>query len=69
MLTEDALKVFGTKAAIAEVLACSPSAVSQWGEMVPPLSAAKLAKLSKGKLTFDPDRYEDWNKPHRSAAH
>jgi hypothetical protein len=68
MFTEDAVKVFGSKAAIAEVLDCSASAVSQWGELVPPLSAAKLAKRSNGKLTFDPDRYEDWN-TRKAATH
>lgn len=29
-----------------------------WNELVPPLSAAKLAKRSKGKLKFDPDEYQ-----------
>jgi transcriptional regulator with XRE-family HTH domain len=68
MLTVDAVKFFGTKAAIAEALECSPSAVSQWKEMVPPLSAAMLEKISKGKLTFDVEDYRDWDKPTRKAA-
>lgn len=66
MFTADAVVCFGTKAAIAEILGVSPSAVSQWDELVPPLSAAKLAKRSNGKLEFDPDLYETWN--NRKAA-
>lgn len=61
MLTSEALRVYESKTAIADVLGISPSAVSQWGEYVPPLSAMKLAKHSRGKLRFDPDVYETWN--------
>jgi hypothetical protein len=61
MFTSEALKVYKTRKAIAEALQISESAVYQWDEMVPPLSAAKLAKRSKGRLKFDPDRYDTWN--------
>lgn len=61
MLTADALKVYGSRKAIAEALKISESAVYQWDDLVPPLSAAKLAKRSKGKLKFDPDMYDRWN--------
>jgi transcriptional repressor of cell division inhibition gene dicB len=61
MLTSEALKFFGSKTVIAETLGISPQAVTQWGDLVPPLSAAKLAKRSRGKLKFDPDIYDSWN--------
>lgn len=63
MFTVEALKVYGSKKAIAEALGISPTAVSQWDEegLIPPLSAAKLAKRSRGKLKFDPDKYDNWN--------
>jgi DNA-binding transcriptional regulator YdaS (Cro superfamily) len=61
VLTEEAIRVHGSRKAIAELLEISESAVYQWGEYVPPLSAARLAKRSRGKLKFDPDVYDDWN--------
>lgn len=62
MLTSEALKVFGTPVAIAETLGITPQAVYQWKELVPPISAAKLAKHSRGRLKFDPYMYDDWNR-------
>lgn len=66
MRVADALKLYGSHRAIAEVLKISANAVYQWDELVPPLSAARLAKRSKGKLKFDPDvygdRYDHWNR-------
>lgn len=62
MFTSEAIQHFKTPAAVAEKLGISRQAVSQWGELVPPLSAARLAKLSRGKLKFDPDLYENWNR-------
>lgn len=63
MRTSDALKVYGSKKAIAEAIGISQTAVSAWDEdgLIPPLSAAKLAKRSHGKLKFDPDAYDRWN--------
>jgi len=61
MLKSAAVEHFGSQKAIAAVLSISESAVSQWEELVPPLSAAKLAKASDGVLVFDPDLYESWN--------
>jgi transcriptional repressor of cell division inhibition gene dicB len=61
MFTSDAIVVFGSPSAIAKKIGVSRQAVGQWGELVPPLSAAKLAKVSQGKLKFDPDLYEEWN--------
>lgn len=35
MRTEDAIEVFGTQRALAEAIGISPSAVYQWGDVVP----------------------------------
>ena len=61
MRLNEALKVYKTKCAIADALGISASAVSAWQELIPPLSAARLAKRSRGKLKFDPDDYVGWN--------
>jgi len=62
MFTSDALQVFKTKTALARAAGVTTQAVSQWKELVPPVSAAKLAAASGGKLKFDPSLYETWNK-------
>lgn len=69
MLTSEALRVYGTRKALAEAASVSLSAAYQWDddELIPPLSAAKLAKRSKGKLKFDPDRYDGWNNRKASS--
>lgn len=62
MLASEAIEFFGSRAAVAEALGITPQAVGQWKGLVPPLSAAKLSKRSRGKLKFDPDLYDDWNR-------
>ncbi len=49
------LKAYGGAAAVARRLDISDAAVSQWGEIIPPLAAHELAK--DGKLPFDPSLY------------
>lgn len=61
MFTSDAIEHFGTSAAVAAALDISRQAVGQWGDLVPPLSAARLALASDGALIFDPNLYGDWN--------
>lgn len=64
MFVSEALAVYKTRQAAAEAADVSLSAAYQWGDeddLIPPLSAAKLAKRSRGKLKFDPDRYDGWN--------
>ena len=62
MRTSDVVKAFGgSKTAVAEALGISISAVSQWQELVPPLSAMNIAKL-RPDLEFDLSVYEGWNK-------
>lgn len=62
MLTSDVIRHFGGVRSVAAKLGIRRTAVYAWGEMVPPLRAAKLADLSGGVLTFDPDDYEHWNR-------
>jgi hypothetical protein len=61
MRTSDVRAFLKTDRAIAEILGITVQAVNQWGELVPPLSAARLAKKTANKLQFDPDLYHGWN--------
>jgi DNA-binding transcriptional regulator YdaS (Cro superfamily) len=45
MKTEDAVKRYGSKAALARVLDITPQAISQWGEDMPELQTLKLEKF------------------------
>lgn len=69
MFTSDVLAYYkGSRTEIAKALDITPQAVSQWKELVPPLSAAKLAKLTNGRLKFDPYQYDSHNvRGERSA--
>lgn len=65
MLISEALDVYKSRQGMADAAGVTLSAAYQWGDgddLIPPLSAAKLAKRSGGKLKFDPDRYDGWNK-------
>jgi len=50
MKTEDAVKIFGTKTAIAEALGITPNAVSQWGHKVPRRREYQIEKASGGQI-------------------
>ena len=45
MNTSDAIKAFNSKAGIAKAIGISKQAVSQWGEVVPEVSALKLLRI------------------------
>lgn len=66
MLTSDVIAYFGSKAKTARALGLGKAAVSKWSERVPPLQAARLHRLTRGKLKFDPEAYANWNKPSSS---
>ena len=68
MLTQDAVSFFGTKKRIADLLGILPTAVSQWGETVPMISAMRLEKLAYGNLKVDPERYDERGRPKKNAA-
>jgi hypothetical protein len=44
--TEDAIRFFETKAALAKALQINPQAITTWGEFVPELRAFQLREIS-----------------------
>jgi DNA-binding transcriptional regulator YdaS (Cro superfamily) len=58
--TSEVIDHFGSQTAVARAIGISRSAVQQWKEKVPPLSAAKIAKATRGRLKFDPSEYDNW---------
>lgn len=53
MQKKDALAYFdGSRKLLAIHCNCSPEAVSQWGEIVPELNAARLEKMTYGVLEY-----------------
>lgn len=67
MKKADAIAHFGSQAAVGRAAKVTRSAVNQWGDLVPPLAARRLEIATDGKLVFDPDVYDDWNKANRAA--
>lgn len=57
MRTADVIEHFGSKAKTARALGVGRAAVTKWGDQVPPLRAAQIQRLTRGKLKFDPDSY------------
>jgi hypothetical protein len=53
------LKHYGTAAAVARALDITEAAVSQWGELLPPVAAKRVAALNPGsvELRFDKRLY------------
>lgn len=60
MLTASVIEYFGRQVDVAKALGIGRAAVWKWGEMVPPLRAAQIDRLTRGKLKFDPSQYADW---------
>ncbi len=62
----------GAISAAATALGLKRQAVWKWTQrkdgMVPPLSAARLHDLTRGKLRFDPDEYAGWYDNSKSPA-
>ncbi|MBS5835544.1 MULTISPECIES: Cro/CI family transcriptional regulator [Neisseria] len=58
MLKSDVLQFFGSKTATAQALGISPSAVTQWKEIVPEKQAYRIEKLSDGELKVNPALYQ-----------
>ncbi len=53
MKMEDALSFYGTKSALATALGVSKSAITLWGDQVPPMRSCQLEKLTNGQLKAD----------------
>lgn len=71
MKTSDALAYAdNSPPKLAEMLGISPHAIYQWGEIVPELSAAKMEKITDGKLVYDFSFYRsiDAAKKEQKAA-
>lgn len=58
MRKSQVLEHFKTQIAVAEALEISSAAVSKWPELIPELQAARLERLTEGKLQYDPDQYK-----------
>ncbi len=57
MKTAQVIQHFGSQAAVARALGITASAVNQWRETVPLATAARLEKITGGKLVLDVDQY------------
>lgn len=57
MKTEDAVRHFGTKSALARALGITKASLTSWRERVPALRAWQLSRITAGKLKFDPNEY------------
>lgn len=57
MLKKDVIEFYGTRVKVARAAGVDPSAVSQWGELVPEKNAARLQLDSGGVLQYDPEIY------------
>ncbi|OSI18398.1 hypothetical protein BV912_09900 [Neisseria dumasiana] len=58
MLTKDVIDFYGTKIAVARALGISPSAVTQWKEIVPEKQAYRIQRMMGGKLKINPRLYQ-----------
>lgn len=54
MNLQEAIKFFGTKKALAEALDIGRSAISNWGDEIPPQRQYQIQIISKGKLKATP---------------
>jgi hypothetical protein len=60
MNLDEAVKVFGSKAAVAHALHIRPQSVQGWGGIVPPDQRPRLIVLSVGKLKGSPTDLQRW---------
>lgn len=68
MKTQQAIKHAGNAKALADLLGITPSAISQWGDEVPPGRQIQLEQLSDGKLKADADCMEKLIDPKKKGA-
>lgn len=67
MLKSDAIKFYGTRAKVAEAAGVDPSAVSQWGRLVPEGRAQRLVEASGGALVYDKNIYDQYRNNRRAS--
>lgn len=58
MYKKDVLNYYGTLVKLAEILKISPSAISQWKDIIPERQAYRLQRLSNNALTVNPGLYK-----------
>lgn len=58
MYKKDVLNYYGTLVKLAEILKISPSAISQWKNIIPERQAYRLQRLSNNALTVNPELYK-----------
>ena len=68
MKKEDAINWFGGRKKLSEALGVVPTAVTQWGPVVPLISAMRLEEISFGHLKVDRSLYDYRGRPNREAA-
>lgn len=68
MKTEQAIEYAGSPKALADLLGITPSAISQWGDEVPPARQIQLEQITDGKLKADADCFARILKPKSAAA-
>lgn len=67
MLKSEAVNFFGNKSKLAIAAGVDPSAVSQWGELVPEGRTARLVAASGGALVYDSTVYDAYRKAKREG--
>lgn len=68
MNTKEVIQYFGSQSAAARALGITRSAISQWGELVPLATAARLEKLTYGRLKLNIDSYPQRPAPVEERA-
>lgn len=58
MYKSDAIKYFGSLTKLAIAAGVRLPSASAWGEIIPERRAAKLEKITRGELKYDPELYE-----------
>lgn len=58
MYKKEVLRHYGTLVKLAEILNISPSAISQWKEIIPERQAYRIQRLSNNALTVNPELYK-----------
>lgn len=67
MRTKAVIDHFGSRSKVAKTLGLTYQAVHAWGEVVPPLQAARISQITLGALPFDPAEYADWYSKNRAG--
>lgn len=60
---DDAIKHFGTQAAVAEALGIKQSSVAEWGEYPPELRQIQIHRVTLGALKAEPEVIEKFGEP------